>query len=94
MSDTYDHFQIGTHPVTGQPWAYCLACPSGNGPTIEALRAACHRICQMKFYDQYGHVLTRPELVIQAQEQREDSGEQAETSRPASPLVDEHGRHV
>ena len=45
MSEQYDHYRMGTHPVTGAPWAYCIACPSGNGPTIEALRAACRRTC-------------------------------------------------
>ena len=52
MSD--GRFTLGTHPSTGQPWAYCLACSSGNGPTIAALRAACDRNCGVTLYDADG----------------------------------------
>lgn len=76
MADTYNHFTLGTHPQTGEPWAYCLACSSGNGPTIEALRAACQRTCTMVFYDQYGHTLTRPELEMQQAEAQEAEAEE------------------
>ena len=71
MAETYDHFTLGTHPVTGEPWAYCLACSSGNGPTIDALRIACRRMCTAVFYDQLGHTLTRPELELHEAEARE-----------------------
>ena len=92
MSEQYDHFQLGTHPETGKPWAYCLACPSGNGPTIEALRTACRRTCHVQFYDQWGHSLTRADLHAQRQEWREARQEErAEVSEP-SIIVDDHGQ--
>ena len=95
MSEDYSHFTLGTHPVTGEPWAFCLACPSGNGPTIEALRTACLRTCTVTFYDQYGHQLTRDELIIQERERREDAAEShPDEPRPASRIVDQAGRHI
>lgn len=80
------HFAMGTHPVTGQSWAYCLMCPSGNGPTIEALQAACQRTCSALLYDRWGHTLTVGEYRLQEEERREETPH----STP-SRLVDDHG---
>ena len=88
----FGHFTLGTHPVTGKSWAYCLACSSGNGPTLEALRKACRRTCQAIFYDQWGHSMTVNELHIQHQEQAETRHEETRPkSAPRSALVDEYG---
>ena len=87
MSAQYDHFQLGTHPVTGEPWAYCLACRSGNGPTIEALRTACRRVCSATFYDQWGHSYTPTEAQLHEQEMREERGEPEPEQREPSRII-------
>lgn len=84
-----EHYVMGTHPATGKPWAFCLACSSGNAATIEALQAACQQSCQRLFYDKYGHTMTAAERRLMYEEATEHLRTEAE-NLPSS-VLDEYG---